>query len=99
MTARGPKLPKMSDCRGCHEPIRFVKLDTGKALPVNPQPDPRGNVAAHLAGGSLHGFVISRDRLPGARDPFRFVPHYATCEDVKKPPKRDPAPDPYLFRF
>lgn len=93
----GPKLPRLSECRACHDPIRFVKLATGKALPVNPQPDPRGNVAAHLAGGQLVGFVISRDRLPGARDPFRFVPHYATCEDAKKPAKPPPEPEAQLW--
>jgi hypothetical protein len=102
VNGRGPKLPRLSECRACHAPIRFVQLDTsGKALPVDPQPNPRGNVAAHLAGGTrglaLLGFVISRDRLPGARDPFRFVPHYATCEALTKPAKPAPAPDAPLF--
>lgn len=87
----------LSECRDCHEPIRFVKLDTGKVLPVNPKPNVEGNVAAHIAGNRLHGFVISRDHLAGPLDPYRFVAHFATCEARKKPAKPKPPPDPSLF--
>jgi len=90
----------LAECRLCHLPIRFVKLDTGKALPVNPRPDERGNVAARLQGGRLVGFVISRDHRPGPLDPFRFYPHHATCEELEKNKKSTPPPpepDPALF--
>lgn len=93
------QLPSLTECRDCHEPIRFVRMqDTGKALPVNPIPNPDGPVAAHIAGGRLVGFVISRDRLAGPFDPHRFTPHYATC-DARKSNKPNPptAPDPALF--
>ena len=92
-------LPRPGECRECAEPIRFVALDTGKLIPVNPLPNPeRGNVAAHLAGGRLHGFVISRDRLPGPFDRLRFTPHAATCEAIDRTPKKPaPEPDPVLF--
>ena len=94
----GPRLPRLSDCKACHEPIRFVKLDTGKALPVNPKPGQTGNVAAHLQGGRLVGFVISQDHRPGPLDSFRFVPHYATCSAIeRKPSKPKPEPHPELF--
>lgn len=90
-------LPRPSDCRECGEPIRFVRLNTGKAMPVNPLPTPEGNVAARLAAGRLTGFVISRDRLPGPLDPYRFRAHYATCTVHHRPAKPKPAPDPVLF--
>lgn len=86
----------LAECRGCGLPIRFVQLDTGKALPVNPTPDERGNVAAHLSGTRLVGFVISRDHRPGPLDPFRFYPHHATCEALN-PSTPPTAPDPALF--
>lgn len=91
-------LPRPSDCRACGDPIRFVKLNTGKAMPVNPLPTPEGNVAAHLAGGRLVGFVISRDHLPGPLDPYRFRAHYATCEAVERGTRKPkPEPHPALF--
>lgn len=70
----------LHECRDCHVPIRFVRLDTGNAMPVNPLPNRDGNVAARIAGGRLVGFVISRDHRPGPLDSLRFMPHHATCE-------------------
>ncbi|MBT56571.1 MAG: hypothetical protein CMF72_24625 [Mameliella sp.] len=95
----GVRLPRPSECRSCADPIRFVKLQTtGKALPVNPRPDPdHGNVVAHLAGSRLVGYVISADHGPSPLFPFRFVPHYATCPAEQKPTRRRdsaPADDP-----
>lgn len=76
------KLPRLSECRDCRLPIRFVRMPSGKAMPVNPLPDrEHGSVAAHLMGGALVGFVITPDRRPGPLDPFRFVPHAASCEE------------------
>lgn len=89
------QLGPLAECRSCHEPIRFVRLDSGKALPVNPGNNPQGNVAAHIAGGRLTGFVISRDKQPGPLDPFRFLAHHATCSERPRPAKREP--DPALF--
>lgn len=91
----GTGLPPMAECRSCHEPIRFVRMDdTGRALPVNPAPhtDGGGNVAARLRGGSLTGFVISKERLPGVGEAYRFTAHYATCTEQR--PTRPPAPEP-----
>lgn len=101
MTGRDDQLAraaKLTSCRACGAPIRFVRLDTGRALPVNPVPNPRGNVSAHIAGGRLHGFVISRDKQPGPLDSYRMVPHHATCEERTRPEsKPKPEPDPALF--
>lgn len=84
-------MPPLSECKGCGEVIRFVDLDTGSTMPVNPMPnrDGRGTIAARLSGGRLTGFVISRDHRPGPFDSLRFTVHYATCEAVKR---RKPAP-------
>lgn len=84
-------LPALAECRDCSEPIRFVQMeDTGRAMPVNPMPNPDGNVAARLAGGRLYGFVVSQDRRPGPTSPLRFVAHFAVCEARARAPKSRP---------
>lgn len=82
MRPRRDGLPRLSECRDCHDPIRFVRMPSGKSMPVNPSPNPTsGTVAARLMGGVLVGFVITTDRRPGPLDSLRFVPHASTCEE------------------
>lgn len=83
----------LADCRACAAPIRFVHLDTGKAMPVDPIPNARGNVAARRIGSKLHGYVISATH---PMDPMflRMVPHYATCEEQQRKTRQA---DPGLF--
>lgn len=93
---------RLAECRECGLPMRFVLLTTttNRAMPVNARPDERGNVAAHLEGTRLVGFVISKDHRPGPYDPYRFMPHAATCEARKKKKqssKPTPEPEPRLF--
>lgn len=98
---RGGALPRLAECRHCHEPIRFVRMPSGRNMPVNPQPTKTasyGHVAAALRGYTLTGYVITADRREGdPRFPYRFTPHYSTCEAKKKHPTPSPAPDPALF--
>lgn len=88
---------RMADCQECAVPIVFALLDTGKRIPLNPLPDPKGNVACRIVGGNLRGFVVSRDRLPGAAHPVRMIPHFSTCEARKPSPKPAAPADPALF--
>ena len=85
---------RLSECRECAAPIVFARLDSGRCIPLNPIPDPKGNVACRMSGGRLVGFVISRDRLPGPLDSFRMVPHHATCEERNRVVKRPAEPPP-----
>lgn len=79
----------MSSCRFCEARILFVRLDTGKAIPVNPIPDPGGNVAADWQGTALVGFVLSREKP--LREGFHtYRPHKADCHPDKP---RVPRPD------
>lgn len=88
----------MQDCRTCADPIRFVRVPNGhgghSAMPVNPLPDPAGNVCARRLSGGLTGYVISRDHPP---DPLmlRFMPHYATCSEKVRATRA--ARNPTLF--
>lgn len=65
-------------CGMCHQSIIYGITPARKSLPVNPEPDPAGNV--HL--------TYDDEQLPRARvlrknetcpDPERFMTHYATC--------------------
>lgn len=91
----------MSECRDCGAPIRFVQLDTGRAIPVDPRERTAGNVAASLSGTRLVGFVISKDHRPGPLTPYRFMPHHATCPELAQRRKASTQPttpdDPALF--
>lgn len=91
-------LPRISECRECHDPIRFVELVNGKAVPVNPAPaeQGRGVIAARLiqtaAGRQLRGFYTSATRRADATNPLRFTPHQATCTARARTPEPTPAP-------
>lgn len=87
--------PRLAECRACRLPIRFVKLGNGKALPVNPQPNPAGNVACKTIAGQLHGRVVGpRSRPPMAGEEV-YLAHFATCTHYTRPTKpRPPDPEP-----
>lgn len=87
---------RLAECRDCGQPIRFVRLSTGRLIPINPRENPEGNVAASITGHQLIGFVISKDHRPGPLTPYRFLPHAATCTE-RRPSKPPTAPDPALF--
>lgn len=97
----GQYLGHLAECRDCHEPIRFVRMDaTGRNMPINPAPsrDTRpGTVAARPNGPRLTGYVITTERPQDPRHPYRFTPHYATCQKpTKKHPPTEPG-EPALF--
>ena len=96
-TSRKKPPVRLSECRGCAAPIIFARLDTGKAIPLNPIPHPGGNVAARMHMGRLIGFVISKEHRPGPQDTWRLYPHHATCEALKKKPAPAPVEEEPLW--
>lgn len=88
---------RLGECRDCAEPIRFVRLPTGRLIPVNPRENTAGNVAASLSGTDLVGFVISKDHRPGPLTPYRFMPHVVTCSERKPSTQPTTPADPALF--
>lgn len=94
----------MSSCRDCHQRIVFVRIEnTGNPLPVDPFPDPDGNVYARRHGGAgLLGHVAHKgEQLP---DGWRvYMPHHATCpsrtvrEEPPAVPESQPEPELTLF--
>ena len=95
----GTGLPGLAECRDCHEPIRFVRMTvSGRAMPVNPAPNPEGIVAARLRGPSLTGHVISAEHPHTDAYPYRFTPHWYSCTRRPAPaPAPPPDPQPGLF--
>lgn len=92
-----PLLTRYAECQECCNPILFVLLNTGKRIPVDPIPNPRGNVAAMRIGNNLHGHVIANNTTPNDRFTLH-MPHHATCPDRPGPePKKPRDPDPSLF--
>jgi hypothetical protein len=69
-------------CHDCHATIRFVRLDTGRPIPIDPIPHERGNVAAREAGTTLVGYVISASK-PLRPEYWTYLPHRATCRPGK----------------
>lgn len=73
----------MTHCRDCDGQIMFVRIDnstTGKPMPVDPFPDPDGNVYAHYSreiSGLLGHVATAGEQLP---DGWRvYMPHFASC--------------------
>lgn len=88
----------MALCKACGAYMLWVKLDSGKPIPVDPDPlpDDRGAVAAKtLDSGVLVGYVRSQ-RRPLKAGYWTYTPHHSTCPNWKPRPAEPPAtqPDP-----
>lgn len=83
---------RLSACKSCAAPIVFARLDTGRLIPLNPLPNPAGNVAVFraAAGRNLTAYVLSKTH-PLEAGFVRAMPHAATCEAKPSKPK---APEP-----
>lgn len=80
-------------CKECGATLRFVKMRTGKAMPVDPVPDPRGNVAALRGTGGRYvdGRVITAAD-PAAVGEVVFNAHWNSCPMGRR--KKAAAPKP-----
>ncbi|MCK9929361.1 hypothetical protein MXD62_19615 [Frankia sp. Mgl5] len=85
-----------SRCRSCQAKIRWARTETGKAIPIDAEPTPDGNVT--LSGGA----AILREAAPviatvhAVGTPLegpRWTSHFATCAQAAQHRKR-PAPEP-----
>ncbi|WP_328439329.1 hypothetical protein OHA71_23615 [Streptomyces sp. NBC_00444] len=76
-------------CDGCHERIRWAITVHGRRQAINPDPDPKGNLAAYMDGtGTLRVRVLTaeRDRLEGTE--WQAMPHAATCRSPRPRPRQ-----------
>jgi hypothetical protein len=77
---------KTTDCKSCGAPIVWAKPSPLKWLPVDPEPDPKGNVVLNEVHGEVIAKVLGRrdrDRLlkqnPGT---VLHLSHWATCPNA-----------------
>ena len=60
-------------CRSCQAPVKWVTTEAGRAMPLDAEPDPGGNVEI-VAGNQAR---VHR-QTPMVGGPF-YMPHHATC--------------------
>jgi hypothetical protein len=75
-------------CRSCRAPIRWATTANGRAMPVDLEPVPDGNL---WLGRGPYGAVIAsvvpeerREELAGEL----YLPHFATCPHAHKHRRR-----------
>jgi hypothetical protein len=65
-------------CAGCHQAVLWARTkETGHLMPVNPEPDPSGNIV--FEDGKI--VVLTKSLFEKAPDGPRYVSHFATCKD------------------
>lgn len=80
-----------STCRSCGAPIRWVRLPSGKALPIDPVPVPDGTVVVHADGE--RAAVVSDATMEAlaielgtegmeAMARLRYRSHFASCPNA-----------------
>lgn len=80
-------LPGRRDvCRQCRSEIRWAKTLAGvngrggKSMPLDPYPNPEGNVAVRaIASGRLVARVLGKGETHDTFTEQRAMPHFATC--------------------
>lgn len=69
----------MTRCRSCQAPIRFARTKNGKPMPLDPEPDPVGNVVID-ANGTAHVAATADQRSLAEHMGWPlYMPHHATC--------------------
>lgn len=81
-------------CRGCRRPVRWATTQAERQMPLDPEPNPDGNVVARLGDGQTWYARIPTADRPQSPTERRFMPHVATCPTPPLPqaPQRPPAP-------
>ena len=60
-----------------------------KRMPINPEPDPTGNmwVTGYEAGTPVMGVALNRDAVPSS-EPVAYLSHFVTCPQAAQWRKR-----------
>ena len=86
----------MPKCKSCKAEIRFVRMESGKSMPVDPkmlaarppEADEKTEVLITAAGATIRGVVCELDY---SRSDIRwpcFRPHWASCPHADRHRKR-----------
>lgn len=75
-------MPDTARCSSCGRPIRWAAMSSGKLNPLDADPVPDGNVAAHLDDdGNLRARVLKKDEQPLAHE-RRGRSHFTSCPNA-----------------
>lgn len=79
----------MSTCRGCGRTIEWIRMRSGKMMPVDPDPvfvDEGGSqVFVTDEGDTITGRQINPEPTEDkASLTVAFIPHWATCPEAKR---------------
>lgn len=70
-------------CESCSAEIRWVTLESGRPMPLDPAPHPNGNVIVGVGGRYR---VLDGSQLPAEVAAWRS--HFATCPHASRHRKR-----------
>lgn len=74
----------MAKCKGatCGAEIIWARLDNGRGIPLDPEPNPNGNIVV-VPGGSGGELPVRYLRKGEEAEGERYVSHFSTCPDSK----------------
>lgn len=81
-------------CFRCPAEVIIAVTENGKSMPVDPDPNPSGNVVFTGemkldSSGRMRDAVIVLGKAATPHDPrTHFMPHWATCTGIPKKPKK-----------
>lgn len=78
-------------CRSCGAPIVWETTVTAKAMPIDPDPDPAGNVDVVWIGGERVALVLGPADAVAAQAAGHklYVSHFGTCPSAGAWRRRD----------
>jgi hypothetical protein len=74
--------PRSGACRSCGQRMLWAKTESGKSIPLDPEPAPDGNVALDGAVAMVLGpEAAAQCRAAGGR---LYKSHFATCSHPER---------------
>jgi hypothetical protein len=67
-------------CRSCTAPILWVRTVNGKYMPLNAEPDPKGNIVLDRHDVAT---VLGKNAVVPVGTPI-YMPHHATCSNAQQ---------------
>lgn len=64
----------------CGAPLRWGLTTSGKRIPLNPVPDPAGNVIFERVGVDIRARILTGPDMPAQVE--AWMPHWNTCPDA-----------------
>lgn len=72
----------MAVCKGCGAEVTWVKTLAGKTMPIDPKPNPDGNLQIVDRSGAQIIVAVVNDTLFDDETTVRYTSHFATCPDA-----------------